>query len=421
MGDLKRLLPVMHFLIKSCRCIAVVIGGLAGLLGTVAVSWGQSETTSAPAQGPFAPWGGTLVPDNTPPAMGLLPAKKASAGSSWLNQAAPAAITPVYETAQPVSVITPVPYTSVPGGMISAETLEQAAPPGIRVAGLTQNTVAPLNQISPEPQGQLPPGARNGVFQKIYANGTYLPAIGDEPDTLGFGELETGVVFGFPFPRRDTPLLATPQFGVHFLDNAGPLDIPKALYDSAVEFRHLRKFGGGPFAMDVSTTVGYYSDFDQAASQAVRVSGRGIGVYESSPTTKWLLGVAYLNRAGASVLPIGGVIYEPTPQVRYELVFPRPRAYWQLPGSTSGIEDWVYFGGEFGGGVWSITRPSTGDLDLLSYSDWRLMAGYEHKIIGGVSTRFEGGYVFNRQLDFKSATPDVSLDDTIFVRLGMTY
>ena len=33
-------------------------------------------------------------------------------------------------------------------------------------------------------------------------------------------------------------------------------------------------------------------------------AGRGIAVYESSPTAKWLLGVAYLNRSGASVLPV---------------------------------------------------------------------------------------------------------------------
>jgi hypothetical protein len=381
---------------------------------------GTTNSSAQPANGMFVPWGGTLVPDNDPPAMGLLPAKKAPAGLSWMSQPTPASGL-AYQSSQPVSVITPVPYTPAAPGSLSADTLQQSGPPEIRVAGLTQNTVAPLNQIAPEQQGQLPPGARNGIFQKAYASGTYLPAINNEPDTLGFSEADMGVVFGFPFTRRDTPLLVTPQAGVHILDNAHALDIPSALYDTAVEFRHLRKFGGGPFAMDVLATVGYYSDFDQAASQAVRVSGRGIGVYESSPTTKWLLGVAYLNRAGASVLPIGGVIYEPRPDVRYELVFPRPRAYWQLPGAAAGTEDWVYFGGEFGGGVWSITRPSTGDLDLLSYSDWRLMAGYEHKITGGLSTRVEGGYVFNRQLQYKSATPDVSLDDTIFLRLGMTY
>jgi len=276
--------------------------------------------------------------------------------------------------------------------------------------------------MSPEPQGQLPPGARDGVFQKIYFTGTWLPVIEDEPDTLGLGELETGVVLGFPFMRRDTPLLVTPQFGVHFLENSDAFDIPSTLYDAAVEFRHLRKFGGGPWAMDVAATIGYYSDFDQSSGDALRVTGRGIGVYEGTPGTKWLLGAAYLNRAGASVLPIFGVIHEGQPGVRYELVFPRPRILWQTAGSLPGADErWIYVGGEFGGGVWSITRPSTGELDLLNYSDWRLLVGYERKITGGLSTRYEAGYVFNRELEFDSATPDATLDDTLLLRAGLTY
>jgi hypothetical protein len=267
----------------------------------------------------------------------------------------------------------------------------------------------------------LPPGAREGVFQKAYLTGTWLPALSDEPDALGLGELETGLVFGFPMLRRDTPLLVTPQFGVHFLDNAGPLDLPTELFDAAVEFRHLRKFGASPWGIDVAATVGYYSDFEQSDGDALRVTGRGIAAYEASPTTKWVIGAAYLNRAGASVLPIAGVVYQPDPTMRWELVFPRPRIAWQTANSVAGDEEWLYVGGEFGGGVWSITRPSTGDLDVINYSDWRLLAGYERKILGGLGWRLEGGYAFNRELEYDSATTDVSLDDSVFVRAGLTY
>jgi hypothetical protein len=174
--------------------------------------------------------------------------------------------------------------------------------------------------------------------------------------------------------------------------------------------------------MDAAVTTGYYSDFDQGSSDAFRVTGRAIGVYESSPTTKWLLGVAYLNRAGASVLPIFGVMFDPTPDTRFEAIFPRPRFMWRTPDSQPDVDEgWFYVGGEFGGGVWSITRPSSRDLDLLTYSDWRLLAGYERKITGGLSTRYEAGYVFNRELEYDSGTPEVSLDDTVFVRAGLTY
>ena len=94
---------------------------------------------------------------------------------------------------------------------------------------------------------------------------------------------------------------------------------------------------------------------------------------------------------------------------------------WRLPGSVNGDERWWYIGGEFGGGIWAIERPSTTMLDVVSYSDLRVLVGYERKIIGGLSRRFEFGYVFDREIDFESATPDVSLDDTFFVRAGATY
>lgn len=370
-----------------------------------------------------ASWGGQLVPQVAPSqrsraATPATPNRGDGYGGSTIEQAAPA-----YGSAyvQPQS-----PATGAPQGMsqvdaVYLDELNPAAPPDILTAGLTQQTLTPANQTSVDPQEALPPGAREGVFQKIYATGTWLPAMSDDLDALGFGELETGVVFGFPFFRRDTPLLVTPQFGVHFLENTDGLDVPDALYDAAVEFRHLRKFGGGPFAMDVAATVGYYSDFEQGSSDAVRVTGRGIAVYEAYPGTKWLLGAAYVNRAGASVLPIFGVIHEPRPDLRLELVFPRPRIAWQTAGSAPRDERWLYVAGEFGGGVWSVTRPSTDDLDLLNTSDWRLMVGYERKVLHGLTRRYEIGYVFNRELEYDGDPSEVALDDTIMARVGLTY
>jgi hypothetical protein len=364
-----------------------------------------------------SPWGGTLVPDGLPlhPRQSIVGATPVASGG--LTAATPVYNSPALNRTEPTAGAAN-PMTNVEP--LYLDQLEQAGPPEIRPVGLTEDTIAPMNQVLAEPQPPLPPGARDGVFQKIYFTGTWLPPLSDEPDSLGFGDLEAGLVLGFPFTRRDTPLLITPQFGTHLLDNAGPLDIPTTLYDASVEFRHLRKFGNGPWAMDVAVTVGYYSDFEQSSSDALRVTGRGIGVYESSPATKWLLGVAYLNRAGANVMPIFGVIHDASPDLRLELIFPRPRVLKRLAGSVEGDERWVYAGGEFGGGVWSITRPSTGDLQLLNYSDWRLLMGYEHKITGGVSRRVEFGYVFKRQLEFDD-DPEIALDDTVFLRGGLTY
>ena len=295
----------------------------------------------------------------------------------------------------------------------------------IRTAALTTETIPPGNEIVESVQPKLPPGTREGVFQKLLFTATWAPRLSEQQDTLGVWDLETGVVFGFPMLRRDTPLLVTPRFGVHLFENAAVLDLPSRVYDASAEFRHMRKFGDGPWAMDVAATVGYYSDFQIDSGDAVRVSGRGLAVYESSPAAKWIVGVAYLNRAGATVLPVAGVIYERSSDVRWELIFPRPRLVWKAgdpsAGRSAGDQRWWYVGGEFGGGVWAIERRSTAMLDLVSYSDLRLMVGHERKIVGGLNRRYEFGYVFNREVEYRSATPDATLDDAIFLRAGLTY
>jgi len=287
----------------------------------------------------------------------------------------------------------------------------------LRLAGLTTDSVPPGTEIT-EPIDPVPlPGARSGIFQKMFFTGTWLPQL--ESDSLGWGDFETGLVFGFPFLRRDTPLLITPRFGVHLLDGPTTPDLPAQVYDSAIEFRHLRRFGDGPWAMDAALTLGYYSDFEKGDSDAFRPTGRVLAVYESSPGIQWIFGVAYLNRAGANVLPVGGVIIENSPNMKWELIVPRPRIAWRMPGAHD--EHWFYLAGEFGGGVWSITRPVSQTTDLLTYTDFRVLMGYESKTFGGWTRRYEVGYVFGRDLQFDSATPDVTLDDTLFIRAGLTF
>jgi hypothetical protein len=330
---------------------------------------------------------------------------------------------PAFTSPRSLNRAQPIPTNINPPNVepLNLDHLLPPEPPEVRVAGLAEDTIAPMNEVLAEPQAPLPPGARDGVFQKIYFTGTWLPPLSEELDSLGFGDLETGVVLGFPFFRRDTPLLVTPAFGTHLLDNAAGLDIPTTLYDASIDFRHLRKFGAGPWAMDAAVNVGYFSDFEQDSGDAVRITGRGIAVYERTPGTKWLLGVAYLNRAGASVMPVFGMIRDVDADLRLELIFPRPRVLWRTAGSVEGDERWVYVGGEFGGGVWSITRPSTGELDVMNYSDWRVLAGYERKITGGISRRVEFGYVFQRELEFDNDDSEFALDDTLFLRGGLTY
>ncbi len=334
---------------------------------------------------PNGNWGGTVVEDRVPyqPEMLL---------DHWV------------EETEPVDLETVV-------------TTDQA----VRVAGVSTDMVPLGEELAAETGPQLPPGTRDGIFQKVVFAGTWLPQL--EDDSLGWGDLEAAVVFGFPFFRIDTPLIITPRYAVHYLDGAANFDLPDKLYDASVEFRHIRKIANGPWAMDVAVTLGHFSDYEGDNGDAFMVLGRGLAIYQAESGVNWILGAAYVNIGEARVLPVVGFVYAPTPAITYELIFPRPRVAWQLPWSdpANGDERWAYIGGEFAGGLWSIEHPTSGVQERLASSDVRVLAGYERKLTAGITRRFEVGYVFARQLSFSSGMPDVDLDDTLFARVGLSY
>lgn len=261
-----------------------------------------------------------------------------------------------------------------------------------------------------------PSSRKDGVFQKWTNRATYIHGSGE--DDLGILDLESWVVFGFPFPTRDNPLLVTPGFGAHLLDGPVAPDLPGTLYDVYLQFRWLGKLNQF-WGYDLVITPGVYSDFEEIDDEAWRISCRAIATFQWSPWAQVLFGVVYLDREDVTALPAAGVIYEPCDGVRWELIAPRPR-YARRYYIDCHREDWWYIAGEFGGGSWSIQRPG-GNADVVTLSDYRLLLGWEAKLHGGAGRRLEVGYVFGREIEFASATNTVELDSTFLVRGGITF
>ncbi len=265
----------------------------------------------------------------------------------------------------------------------------------------------------------LPPGTRPGFFQKANVSSSYMP--GFESDSIGMTGLQASLVFGVPFPRRETPLLITPRFRTLFLEGPDFTDVPARLHEAEVSFGHFRKISDRWMFNGGITLGAYADDHSFGDDDALRVSGRALGIYELTSQWKGILGVVYLNRAGLSVVPAAGLMYD-RGDMKIDLIFPRPRIAWLLPGSTptAGDQSWVYVQGELGGNIWAVQR-ATGVEDTLSYADARVMLGYERQLIGGVSQRWELGYVFNRELEYDSEGFESELDDSLFFRAGLTY
>jgi hypothetical protein len=297
-------------------------------------------------------------------------------------------------------------------------------PAVLPLAGEDVGTVelpGPALETPAEVDPDRPPDARDGMFQKLIFQETFL-AGGQKVDSFGMNDVELKTVLALPIPSRQCPLIITPGFAAHFLEGPEISDLPPRVYDAYVQFRWMRRLTP-KLGMDLAVTPGVFSDFEHSNDRAFRITGYGAGMYTCSPTTKLILGVAYLDRKDLRVLPVGGIIWTPNDDLKFELMAPRPRIAHRLycgGACTDKVQDWVYLAGEVGGGIWAIERADT-SLDTFTYTDYRILLGVERKAIGSLDGWVEAGYVFGREIEYGSDTPKVEPPGTVLVRAGLCY
>ncbi len=323
----------------------------------------------------------------------------------------------------PATDVLPTPsYTAK--GLDLAMRPEQHFDPTVRELDFTLPPPGvPLGQPEPvmvPPPWKTPPDARSGMFQKLHFDATWLASWGG--NDFGVTTLETSVLLGIPIPSRSAPILATPGFAVHFFDGPRDLDVPPRLYDSYVQFiwRYLLTERLG---MILGVTPGFYSDHVQGGDDALRISGLGVGMWSVTPTTKLMAGVAYLDRDDLKVLPAGGIFWEPHPDFVVELAVPRPkiarRVYWFGEWSEE-KQDWLYVAGELGGGTWAVRRIDD-EGDLLTYRDFRVALGLERRVLWGLDSHAEVGYVFGRKLSYARGGEQLRSAGTVMLRAGLVF
>jgi len=382
-------------------------------------------TTPAPPQA----WGGHAVAQAVPyqPTLGNVPAvpdKTIATGA----QPPPVVITPAPPAGQAYTLAAPVPLPSPPPIAPNAGPLWQpypgaGAPVPTPVPGYPiQEPIYPATPEAWDLRASLiPPDARDGFFQKAKFTATWLPQMNE--DSLGWTDLRTEVVTALPFFTREHPILITPSYELHFLDRPQGFDLPPRLNDLVMDF-HIFRVYDNAWIFDFAVTPGLFGDDHSLdSSDACRINGRAVAVYAPAPEWKWLLGVQYVNGAWDKIVPIAGFVYEPNDDVKYEAVFPRPRVAWRLPNSPVPGRDeyWFYLLGEFANSIWAFEQDD-GTPDVLAYRDFRFIMGLERKIVGGLSTRVEAGYVFNRDMKIASnGSREVGLDDTLLLRVGLVY
>jgi len=260
------------------------------------------------------------------------------------------------------------------------------------------------------------PEGKPGFFQQAAVTTTWLPR--GDADDFGIIDFEFSAIFAMHAPTRESPLIFKPGSDIHLFDGPEAPDLPSKVYDEYLQIRWMSKLTDR-LGVDVAVTPGVHTDFESGSEDGFRMTAHALTAYEWDPTTQLVLGVLYLDSNDISFFPVGGVIWTPNECVRYELVVPKPRIAWRT-GVCCDVETWWYVAGEYGSGEWAITRAS-GARDVITLSDYRAIVGVERKTTQGVSSRFEVGYVFGRELEYESATPSIEPGDTVMTRVGLWY
>jgi hypothetical protein len=267
-------------------------------------------------------------------------------------------------------------------------------------------------------------------MQEIHVDETWL-ARGGGNSAMGVNTINTWVAFAVPFYYNANPLLITPGFQLSLWDGpvafgSEPATLPGQTYGAYLDFAWNPRLNNW-FGAELEVSPGIYTDFKHTTSQSLRILGRGLGVVTLSPTLQFKAGIWYIDRNLIKLLPAGGLFWTPNPDSRYEIFFPAPKLAHRC--NTVGNHNiWAYVRGEYGGGAWTVERPAGGTADVINddfdYNDIRVALGVDilPETATGLRGYLEVGYVFNRQLVFRSGDPSkFNLTDTLLVGGGLSY
>ena len=234
--------------------------------------------------------------------------------------------------------------------------------------------------------------------------------------TESLGITSVDVKQSFKFSRWPF-LFVTPRAGIHFVSAPTTIDLPSQLYDFSLDVTAFIPVNDR-WTIQLAAVPSVFSDL-KATQDAFRMMGRGLVFYRWSQELQLAGGFVYLDRQDILALPAAGFIWSPTDDVKFDIMFPRPRIGYRYTHNEE-RERWVYATGELGGGSWAIQRTSGLD-DVATYNDLQLLLGIENKTPAGLSWQLEAGYVFNRRLEYLSTPGEIDYPSTAVLRMILSY
>ncbi len=248
---------------------------------------------------------------------------------------------------------------------------------------------------------------------------------GNSGNELNINDIEVATTMTFPnFLQSRQPLRMSPNFIFHYWDGPDSIvhpgyDLPARAYSTSLAFDHMTN-PANQSGLESNFTVGFYSDFKNTSSDAIRLTGRILGWQRLNQYTVGKLGVEYFDRINVKLLPVVGVYMTPNADMKFDLTFPRSKLSHRVPNFADN-EAWVYIGGEYGGGSWAIERADSSE-DQADINDVRAFLGVEWMGARRVTGFFEFGYVFQREIVYRSDPMNsLELQDTLMIRSGLAF
>ncbi len=181
-------------------------------------------------------------------------------------------------------------------------------------------------------------------------------------------QVPTFPIFGSP------PPFITAGFSYTEIGAPASYDLPSELYDLALGLSWIRPINDR-WTTRLMINGAFASDFRNTGSDAWQLRGGVFAMYRPNEQWNFAVGALATGRTDIPVLPAAGAIWEPSPRVRFDLMLPQPRVSVLLADFAT-RQHWGYFGGGFTGGTWAYERAG-GQLDKLTYREWRLVLGWE--------------------------------------------
>jgi len=248
---------------------------------------------------------------------------------------------------------------------------------------------------------------------------------GSSGNSVSMGEFDVSVVFAFPnFMESEQPIYVAPSFGLTMFEGPQSEEIPGQAYSGFLDMQWTSD-PSQRFYADLGLTIGVHSDFNTLTTDSLRLTGHALANIALEENTTLKFGVMYFDRVDIKLLPAFGVFWNPHPEIRIDLFFPRPRMS-QYYTTLNNYDVWWYVGGEYGGGSWTMKRNGVASTQV-DINDLRLVTGFEFGLaeqlrLGRHIGFLEAGIVFDREIIYKNTPVDnFSPGTTLMLRAGLGY